>query len=272
MIAPAAAPTRQPIIKEVITELLETVSATRLNCWQQCRLKFWFHYVLRLKRQSKSSLHIGSMVHSVLQAWNLARWRHKPADLETLQHVFEQTWQESQAGQAINWKDEEEKHRSKTWALLETYFKETPVPVNEKLEGVEVTVEADLFIQGLPTIVGVMDLVRVGGLIVDYKTSGQTPIREKVGHLLETQTSCYSLMYREATGRKESGVEIHHLVKLKKPKVVVTPFEPMTDKQQSRLFKVIESYVSGLERQDFIPSPGLHCSSCEFFDACRNWH
>ena len=78
-------------------------------------------------------------------------------------------------------------------------------------------------------------------------------------------------MYRESTGRKETGIELHHFVKLKKPKIVVTPFGPMTDNQQTRLFKSIESYVAGLDRQDFVPSPGLHCQSCEFFPECRRW-
>lgn len=272
MIAPAVAPPRQAIVKDVLAELMETISATRLICWQQCRLKFWYRYVLRLKKQSKSALHVGSVVHSVLQAWNLARWRHKAVDMEALKLIFQQNWQEIQDGKPINWKNEEEEQKTTAWSLLETYFRETPIKLDERPEAVEVLVEADLSSHGLPRVVGVMDLVRAGGRIVDYKTSGQTPTADKAEHLNETQTSCYSVMYREATGRKESGVELHHLVKLKKPKLVVTPFEPMSDKQQSRLFKIIESHITGLEREDFVPAPGLHCSSCEFFANCRSWH
>jgi hypothetical protein len=64
---------------------------------------------------------------------------------------------------------------------------------------------------------------------------------------------------------------LHHLVKLKKPKLVVTPLAPMTYTQQVRLFRSIESYLDGLSRRDFVPSPGLHCSSCEYFNECRRW-
>lgn len=269
MIAPAVAPPRQSTTKDVVDELLETVSATRLNCWQQCRLKFWYRYVLRLKKPPQSAFHVGSVVHSVLQAWNLARWRHKAVDVVALKQVFQTNWQESLAGQTINWKGEEEEHRSMAWSLLETYFRDTPITLEEKPEAVEVCVEADLSIHGLPKIVGVIDLVRAGGRIVDFKTTGQTPSPEKAKHLNEVQTSCYSVMYREATGRQESGIELHHLVKLKTPKLVVTPFEPMTDNQQTRLFKGIESYVTGLEREDFVPSPSLQCPGCEYFNECR---
>jgi PD-(D/E)XK nuclease superfamily len=270
MIAPAVAPpTRQPTIKDIIAELLETVSATRLNCWQQCRLKFWYRYVLRLKKPPQSAFHVGTVVHSVLQAWNLARWRHKAVDVETLKQHFQNTWQESLAGQKINWKAEEEEQKTLAWSLLETYFRDTPITLDEKPEAVEVSVEADLSIHGLPKIVGVIDLVRAGGRIVDFKTSGQTPTPDKAAHLNGIQTSCYSVMYRESTGRKESGVELHHLVKLKTPKLVITPLEPMSENQQTRLFRIIESYGAGLDREDFVPSPGLHCSGCEFFNECK---
>ena len=33
--------------------------------------------------------------------------------------------------------------------------------------------------------------------------------------------------------------------------------------------KMSEGYVEGLARRDFLPSPGLQCASCEFFNECR---
>src|SRR5205807_2561674 len=102
-----------------------------------------------------------------------------------------------------------------------------------------------------------------GGRIVDFKTAAQTPNSEMAVHLHETQTSCYSVLYREGTGHKESGVELHHLVKTKAPKLVVTQLAPMSDRQEARLFRSMESYVEGLAREDFVPSPGFHCASCE---------
>ncbi len=46
----------------------------------------------------------------------------------------------------------------------------------------------------------------------------------------------------------------------------------MSDQQQTRLFRLIEAYVHGLDVRDFVPSPGLQCVSCEFFNECRAWH
>jgi hypothetical protein len=79
------------------------------------------------------------------------------------------------------------------------------------------------------------------------------------------------VLYREATGKRESGRELHHLVKTKTPKVIITPADPMTEGQRSRLFRLMENYVDGLERQDFVPAPGMQCAGCEFFNECRKW-
>ena len=155
--------------------------------------------------------------------------------------------------------------------MLQTYFAGTPIKADEKPEAVEVPVEADLSKHGLPRLIGILDLVRAGGTIVDFKTSGKTPDAAQVQHLHELQLSCYGVLYRDATGKKESGFELHHLVKLKTPKLVVTAIGQMTEGQKSRLFRSMESYMDGLGRKDFVPSPGFHCAACEYFRECRSW-
>jgi hypothetical protein len=90
-------------------------------------------------------------------------------------------------------------------------------------------------------------------------------------HQNSVQLDCYSVLYRESTGKRESGRELHHLVKTKTPKLIVTPSEPMTEIQKTRLFRIMESYVEGLQREDFVPSPGLHCAGCEFINECQKW-
>ena len=158
------------------------------------------------------------------------------------------------------------------WHLLLCYFAQTPIKEDERPEGVEVTVEADLGKHGLTKLVGIIDLIRAGGNIVDFKTSGQTPNADRAVHLHETQLACYAVLYRDATGKKESGMELHHLVKLKVPKLVVTPLGAMLEYQQTKLFRLIESYLEGIRRQDWVPNPNvMSCACCEFFNECRAW-
>jgi hypothetical protein len=212
------------------------------------------------------------MVHLILQTWNLARWRNLPFDLPSLKPKFEANWVEKQKDQNIRWDNEEKEQKKTSWSLLETYFRQTPIPVNERPQAVEVSVEADLAKHGLPMLIGVIDLVRAGGKVVDFKTSGQTPNAERAVHLNETQLSSYAVLYRASVGKPESGLELHHLVKLKSPKLVVTSMEPMKPHQQTRLFRIMESYLNGLDRQDWIPSPSpMACACCEYFNECRRW-
>jgi putative RecB family exonuclease len=260
-----------PPVKDRIGELQQSVSASRLGLWHSCRLKFFFRYVLQFKKPPTPSMHAGSTVHAVLQAWNLSRWRREAFVTGRLKTLFDGQWKALQAESKVNWEGEEEADRSSSWRALENYFTETPIKADEKPEAVEVAVSADLSKHGLPTLLGVIDLVRSGGRIVDFKLVGKTPDVELVVHTHGAQLTAYSILYRDATGRREGGLELHHLVRTKTPKCIITALPPATESQVTRLFRSMESYQEGVGRQDFVPSPGFACLGCEFFNECRRW-
>ena len=252
-----------------VEKLKTTVSASRLNCWLQCRLKFYFRYVLKIAKPKTAALHFGSVVHLVLQQWNLERWRKQPFEIAKLKQVFATGWLEQ--GGAIDWDGEEPEQKNLAWLVLEKYFTDTPIKANERPEAVEVPVEADLSAHGLPRLIGILDLVRSGARIVDFKTAAKTPDSDMALHQNGVQLDCYSVLYRENTGQREAGRELHHLVKTKVPKVVITEAGPMLEYQRNRLFRLMEDYVAGLDRGDFIPAPGFGCLGCEFLHECRLW-
>jgi putative RecB family exonuclease len=253
-------------------DFLSVVSASRLNCFHSCRLKFYFRYVVELVKPTTAALFVGKAVHAALQQWSQARWKGKTHDAETLKPVFLEEWENAQIEEPVRWEDaEEEEQKGKAWGLVEMYLAETPIPSGEKPEAVEVRVEADLGYRGLPTLVGIIDLVRPGGVILDFKTSASTPQANQVLHRNEIQLTAYGLLYREATGQKEGGLELHHLVKTKQPKLVVSRFGPVSQTQESKLMRSMESYVDGVQREDYVPSPGLQCAACEFLNECQRW-
>jgi hypothetical protein len=218
-------------------------------------------------------MHVGSVVHAVLQEWSLARWRRTPLLGDCLGAVFEEAWIETDKGERIEWDDDEPEAAAKAGALalLEMYVHETPIPPDERPEAVEVMVEKDLREHGLPKLLGVLDLVRAGGRIVDFKTTAKSPNPELARHTHDVQLTSYSLLYREATDRRETALELHHLVKTKTPKLVVTEAPPASEVQTTRLLRLIESYARGVAAEDFVPAPGIGCASCEFFNECRRW-
>src|SRR5438270_13770642 len=87
--APAAAEESQP---RTITELTQTVSASRLSTWQRCRLQFYFRYVSGIQKAPTPALHIGTTIHTVLQQWNLARWRGTRLPEDELKRMFSNAW------------------------------------------------------------------------------------------------------------------------------------------------------------------------------------
>ena len=270
MNTPAASPPERSE-QDVIAALQATVSASRLSLFLQCRLKFYFRYVLKLKKPKTASLHLGNAVHAVLKAWNKARWVQQPLSLKVVHETYLTAWADNTEG-SVEWEPgEEEADKTTGWQLLDTYLRESHLPAAIKPDAVEVPVEADLQQHGLPRLIGILDLVQQRQ-IIDYKTSATTPNADKVAHNTEIQTCSYAILYRHNTGAQESGMQLHHLVKLKNPKVVITTLPPMSPGQETRLFRQMEAYLEGLHRRDFIPSPGMHCSSCEFFNECRQWH
>lgn len=250
-------------------DLLSTVSASRLGTFHSCRLKFFFRYVLELARPTSPALFVGRAVHAALQFWNKARWRGMAPEEQALQSAFLMHWITAQEDEQVAWEGDEDALQEKAWDLVSMYLRDTPIPPSEKPEGVEVRVEADLAAHGLPTLVGIIDLVRPGGRILDFKTSAATPNPEQTLHRNETQLTAYGILYQAATGEKEQAFELHHLVKTKVPKLVVVESPPTSEPQKTKFFRLVESYVEGVEREDFVPSPGLQCAACEFFNECR---
>mgnify|MGYP003353796172 CR=1 FL=1 len=76
---------------------------------------------------------------------------------------------------------------------------ESGAPTHERCEisirpdSVDVSLKADLSSHGLPRLIGILDLVRAGGRIMDYKTVAQTPGNEQAIHHNEVQLTCYSV-------------------------------------------------------------------------------
>ena len=113
-----------------IEVLKQTVSASRLNCWLQCRLKFSFRYVLKITKPKTAALHYGSVLHLVLQQWNLARWRRQPFDIAKLKQVFETGWADQSQ---IDWDGEEADQKNNAWLVLERYFRDADCALNASM-------------------------------------------------------------------------------------------------------------------------------------------
>jgi len=251
---------------------LEYISASRLGCWQQCRRKHFFRYVANIPSESSPAMHLGKIVHSALQQWNLWRWEKRPYTREELQSSFLKAWSTELEKHPVVWKKdtEEEALRNKAWDLVTAYLDADIIDEDEAIAGVEVRLEAKVD-DGLPPIIGIVDLVRDGGRIVDFKTAAKSPAVNSISHTHGTQLGIYALLYRHCTGAKEGGIELHHLVKTKVPKVVVSEIAPLAEREINNVIELMHRYVNAVKSEDYTASPSFLCAGCEHLDRCKRW-
>ena len=251
---------------------LDYISASRLNCWQQCRRKHYFRYVANIPSEPSSAMILGKIVHSALQQWNLWRWDKKSYTRDELQSAFLTAWESELVKHPITWKNdtEEETLRNKAWDLITSYLDANIIDDDENIAGVEVRLEAKVDDE-LPPIIGIVDLVREGGRIVDFKTAAKAPTANSIAHTHGTQLGIYAMLYRHCTGAKEGGIELHHLVKTKVPKVIVSKIPPMQDREINNVIELMHRYVNAVKSEDYTASPSFLCAGCEHLDRCKRW-
>src|SRR6187401_3387414 len=102
---------------EVLANLQQTVSASRLTLFLQCRLKFFYRYVLALPKPKTAALHVGNTVHGVLKAWHKARWLGGSLSLKQLHDTCDALWKDQEA-EPVDWNGEDEEADKLTaWRL-----------------------------------------------------------------------------------------------------------------------------------------------------------
>lgn len=251
-------------------DVTAVVSASRLKCYMSCRRQFYFRYMLGLKKPAGAALIVGQALHRMVEIWNHARWHGDNPTLATSPERFEDEWQSIVEAQPVSWKDDKEEPKQKATALLlwQTWLENPPIPVDETPEGVEVYLEHEEALSDRPRIIGYLDLVRAGGLLVEFKTAARSTNADELAHQHRLQLTIYALLYRESTWQMERGFQVIQLVKTKEPKIEVFNFPPASEKDFEELDATIRAFQEGVANSDFSQSPGQHCAWCDYRTEC----
>ena len=251
------------------------VSASRLNLWLKCPLAWKLHYVDGIRRPTSPSLFLGKVVHFGLEA--AYRHLHLGVKLDAGQVVQKMLdgWGGLIDEETVTFDSvaDEQALRQQACDLVQTYL--ASMPQDEKPVAVEVALEAPLVDPdtgedlGLP-LVGVIDLVLAGPLIVDFKTAARSSEPMAISH--EIQLSSYAHLLRHHTRRVESGLEIRSLIKTKQPKVEFHAYPARTRSHFRRLFAVVREYLDALDSGRFNYRPGFGCAMCDYRRECQDWN
>ena len=255
------------------------VSPSRLSLWLRCPLSFRLRYLEGIKTPTTPSLFVGKLCHAVLEV----HYRHQMLGVtlspEDVIARMDATWAEAVDEEGMRFESAAEEAGLKTQAarLVAAYLKQVPSD-EPRPSGVEVRMEAPLVDLvsgedlGIP-LLGIVDLLldtEEAARVIDFKTSSRSSPPFEVTH--EVQLSSYAWLYRQLTGRIESGLEIRSLIKTKTPKVEVHAYPARTEQHFRRLFGVIREYLDALDAGRFNFRPGWGCGMCEFRDThCRRW-
>jgi putative RecB family exonuclease len=251
---------------------LEYVSASRLKSFLTCRLKFYYEKVLGLPAPSSPNLQIGKAVHAGLEAFHHAKWEGGDSSTPAVVEAYHAAYKRLEDEDPVDYGD---KDREDCIAIgertLRAYLESELANDRRPIRGVEAYLRRDPDILPLP-LVGVLDLVRDGGVPVDFKTVATTPDLAEEAWAHDLQMVAYWLLLTDATDEVAAPAELVYLVKTKTPKVIRHQLPPVTETQVERFRRLTEVYVDAVQRQDYYPSPGMQCRWCAFRNQCRAWN
>lgn len=239
------------------------LSATRINMFLECKLKYWFNYVDHLPKMSNPSFKLGLAVHESLEF----------------------------AGQI--WKEKEkfdQEDRDKILALYrEISVREGIVDLAAHDEGIELVnkrldsfmlgkkllsleykfgIDDDIMTRDGVMLIGAMDKVSEIDedtlLVVDYKTSTTAPTQEQLKS--NVQLSIYDLVASLKWPQYKRVILCLDL--LKHEPIYTYRTEEDRDSFSDYLTVVYDSMVN-LQKRDAKPSLNLFCPWCDFKDYCR---
>ncbi|MBW2063370.1 MAG: PD-(D/E)XK nuclease family protein [Deltaproteobacteria bacterium] len=251
---------------------IDHLSASQINLYLQCGLKYKFQYIDRLPRPFKpSGLAFGSVIHSTLEWFHKERLRGNAHSLEKLIKVFETDWFSQTVETEIRYKNGEAEKDLLIIGrqMLTQYFHSNHLrPVAAEVPFNLPLIEPFTGEVLRPTLEGVIDLVETGHVLVEFKTSAKTMNSDDLQD--SHQLTCYAYAYEMLFQARPKVIKVLDFVKTKTPKIV--PFETRRGKRDfQRLFHIAKEMLNGISSGVFIPKASFMCKDCEYEGPCKEW-
>jgi putative RecB family exonuclease len=258
------------VTPEAHNDPLEYMSASRLKSFLTCRLKFFYEKVLGLPAPTSPNLQIGKAVHAGLEGLHKAQWNGESPTQAYILDLYHQAYRNLEKEDEVDYGNKTRESCIETGErTLHAYLKSDVAKDERPIRGVEAYLRREPDELPLP-LVGVVDLVR-DNTAIDFKTVGSTPDLREEAWSHQLQMVCYFLLLGDATGEVPAPAELVYLVKTKTPKIIRHQLPPIDLIQMERFKRLSDVYVEGNQRQEYYPSPGMHCRWCEFRSRCRAW-
>jgi putative RecB family exonuclease len=248
------------------------LSASQINLYLLCSLKYRFQYVDELRRPFRpSALALGASVHAALAWFHQQMLKGNGATLEKVWKIFEADWyaqgldteilcdgSQTEAGLNILGKELLRVYLARPETKVRGAEVPFTVPLKNPANGDQLEVNLEGFI----------DLITADEAIVEFKTSSQAMTSLDAANQL--QLTAYSYAYEMLFRRPAAALRIVDLVKAKKPRMVVLE-TVRTKADHERFFWLAKEVLSGIRSRVFFPRTGFWCRDCEYAQQCRAW-
>lgn len=251
---------------------MDHLSASQLNLYIQCSLKYKFQYVDRLPKPFKpSGLAFGSAIHAALAWLHREITQGNGVSLPQLHRIFAADWYAQKLGAEIRYKESETEAGLMTLGkeILRLYFShpkgaiqstELPfvVPLVNPATGEDLHMDLEGFI----------DLIEDDDTIVEFKTSAQSMNPQEVHDHM--QLTVYSYAYWMLYDRPLKRLKIVNFVKTKRPRIAVLG-TTRNDHDHQQFCSLANQVLKAIRSGVFFPHRSFLCKDCEFRDPCREW-
>jgi DNA helicase-2/ATP-dependent DNA helicase PcrA len=228
------------------------LSASDIETYRLCPLKYKFARVFRIPQEPTINQRFGIAVHQVLERFHT----QGGGSLEDLMHLFEVAWRRSGFGHSAD----ELQFREKAVAALTRYWQ-----LDKERDGEPTWFERGFSFKLGPHLVrGRVD--RVDKLpdgsweLIDYKT-GRPKTEDDLRN--DIQLTLYQMAAREAWGLPGSAQSYYYVLDNEK-----VPVEH-TDEELDRVRTAVAEIADGIMSQDFEPTPRPDiCAACDYRIIC----
>ena len=248
-----------------------TYSHSKINCFEQCPLKFKFQYIDKIKTEIEQSIEafLGSMVHESLEKLYTDLKFQKLMKLNEVLDFYNDLWQKNWNDAIVivkKWYNKENYHKMGEKFITDYY--NHYYPFNQgKVLGLETTEFVDLndkykFHVRIDRLNEAKDGVYE---IHDYKTGGYLPDQEKFDK--DRQLALYSLWVLKTFGNVKKVKLMWHYLAFDK--------EIVSERTQDQLMKLRRETIKAIDKieaaKDFPSVVTRLCDWCNFRPICPHF-
>jgi putative RecB family exonuclease len=252
---------------------IDHLSASQVNLYLMCSLKYRFLYVDRLPKPFKSSgLAFGSVMHSSLDWFNQQRKQKRQVSLDTLYRVLQADWFCQKCEEVIHYKDGEDEQKLLLVAkeLLGLYYHS---PLNSLVDS-EVSFRIPLVNPATGETLavpleGFIDLIESDDVLTEFKTSAKTMAADDLADML--QLTIYSYVYRMLYGREPQKLKVINFVKTRTAKMNVLEGAARKQDDYIWLYHLVSEVLKGIRAEVYFPRKSFLCTDCEYEIPCAAW-